>query len=259
MASTEGSVKPTEASGGFVCAWPEEKLGDFPLFLLLKCFSAHANPSRDAIFGLLHKHSQSAKILRAHCTAQQRNCFDKGCPMPAVCTTLLFTLMTLWVSPVKQRHRWSLLFKACPTKTFLLQIPFSGTRGSGLPSENGKCMSSHSNPGATLQIPACPGVPPWGRTELDVFRGLFRTIIRYGRVEATERIFRNAAFWWMNDCCSGDKLLMWTNSQGASRIRLLSWYLHVLNGAWWATNRRLGIPTSCEKYQPVCFQYYSTL
>ena len=88
------------------------------------------------------------------------------------------------------------------------------------------CMSSHSNPGGTLQIPACPRVPPWGHcTELDVFRGLFRTIIRYGRVEATERIFRNAASWWMNDCCSGgrgDTLLMWINSQGASRMRLLS-------------------------------------
>lgn len=114
-----------------------------------------------------------------------------------------------------------LAVQSLPDKN-LLQIPFSGTRGSGLPSENGKCMSSHSNPGGTLQIPACPGVPPWGRTELDVFRGLFRTIIRYGRAEATERIFRNAASWWMNDCCSGDKLLMWTNSQGASRIRLLS-------------------------------------
>lgn len=51
MASTEGSVKPTEASGGFVCAWPEERLGDFPLFLLLKSFSAHANPSRMQFLG----------------------------------------------------------------------------------------------------------------------------------------------------------------------------------------------------------------
>lgn len=65
MASTGGSVEPTEASAGIAEGMPGSNI----VFLHLMAFEEgiHANrkPLTFAIFGLLHKHSHSAKIRRA--------------------------------------------------------------------------------------------------------------------------------------------------------------------------------------------------